>query len=68
MDITIGGMPIIKKDPPEEKAALRSDTKTLRKDRRKSARDRRKSVRDGVFVSLSHKKDRRRQRDRRKSH
>ena len=67
MDITIGGMPFIKKDPPEEKVVLRSSTKLFRRDQRKNIQDRRKSVRDGVFVSLSYKKDRRGQRDRRKS-
>ena len=68
MDITIGGMPFIKKDPPEEKVVLRSSTKLFRRDQRKNIQDRRKSVRDGVFVSLSYKKDRRGQRDRRKSY
>jgi len=68
VDITIGGMPFIKKDPPEEKIALRSRTKLFRRDQRKNIQDRRKSVRDGVFVSLSYKKDRRKQRDRRKSY
>lgn len=68
MDITIGGMPYIKKDPPEEKIVLRSSTKLFRRDQRKNIQDRRKSVRDGVFVSLSYKKDRRKQRDRRKSY
>ncbi len=68
MDITIGGMPFIKKDPPEEKAVLRSSTKRFRRDQRKNEQDRRKSVRDGVFVSLSYKKDRRKQQDRRKSY
>ena len=68
MDITIGGMPFIKKDPPEEKIALRSkNIKLVRRDQRKNMQDRRKSVRDGVFVSLSYKKDRRQQQDRRKS-
>ncbi|MDY6790696.1 MAG: hypothetical protein SWH54_05440 [Thermodesulfobacteriota bacterium] len=68
MDIIVGGMPFIKKDPPQEKMALRSNTKLFRKDQRKNKQDRRKSVRDGVFVSLSYKKDRRTQRDRRKSY
>jgi hypothetical protein len=35
------------------------------KDRRKAKKDRRKSVRDGVYVSLSFKKDRRSGTDRR---
>jgi len=68
VDITIGGMPYIKKDPPEEKVVLRSSTKPFRRDQRKNTQDRRKSVRDGVFVSLSYKKDRRGRRDRRKSY
>ena len=68
MNITIGGMPFIKKDPPEEKIALCSSTKLFRRDQRKNIQDRRKSVRDGVFVSLSYKKDRRKQQDRRKSY
>lgn len=37
-------------------------------DRRKNKQDRRKSVRDGVFVSLSFKKERRVLKDRRRSH
>ncbi len=67
MDITIGGMPYIKKDPPEKKVVLRSSTKLFRRDQRKNIQDRRKSVRDGVFVSLSYKKERRGQRYRRKA-
>lgn len=67
MDITIGVMPFIKKDPPKEKIASRPNTKLFRRDQRKSIQDRRKSVRDGVIVSLSYKKDRRKQ-DRRKSY
>ncbi len=38
-----------------------------KKDRRKRPYDRRKSVRDGVIVSLSFKKDRRKNLDRRRS-
>ncbi len=68
MDITIGGMPFIKKDPLKEKIASRSSAKLIRRDQRKNIQDRRKSVRDGVFVSLSYKKDRRKQQDRRKSY
>jgi hypothetical protein len=40
VDITIGGMPFIKKDPPEEKIALRSSTKLFRRDKRKNIQDR----------------------------
>ena len=42
--------------------------KVQRNDRRKNKQDRRKSVRDGVFVSLSFKKERRVLKDRRKPH
>lgn len=66
MDITIGVMPFIKKDSPKEKMTSRLSTKLFRRDQRKNIQDRRKSVRDGVFVSLSYKKDRRKQQDRRK--
>jgi hypothetical protein len=40
VNITIGGMPFIKKDPPEEKIALRSSTKLFRRDKRKNIQDR----------------------------
>jgi hypothetical protein len=40
-------------------------TRKLKKNRRKSSYDRRESVRDGVIVSLSSKKNRRKTRDRR---
>ena len=42
--------------------------KNDRKERRKATRDRRQSVRDGIIVSLSTKKDRRKKRDRRRFH
>lgn len=42
--------------------------KNNRKERRKATRDRRQSVRDGIIVSLSTKKDRRKLRDRRRFH
>ncbi|MCP3943520.1 MAG: hypothetical protein GY710_18855 [Desulfobacteraceae bacterium] len=41
-------------------------TRKLKRDRRKLTYDRRKSVRDGVIVSLSFTRDRRKIRDRRK--
>jgi hypothetical protein len=40
--------------------------KIKKEDRRKNKQDRRKSVRDGVIVSLSHKKERRVRKDRRR--
>ncbi|MGD9826505.1 hypothetical protein [Desulfobacter sp.] len=43
----------------------RSNVPGRKKDRRKASYDRRKSVRDGVIVTLSFKKDRRKSPDRR---
>ncbi len=66
MDIVIGDIPYVKKDPPEEKNRTPAGQKALRKERRKSKQDRRSSVRDGIFVSFSGMDDRRVLRDRRK--
>ena len=66
MDIVIGDIPYVKKDPSEEKVNLPMGKKAVRKDRRKSKQDRRGSVREGIFVSFSGKDDRRALRDRRK--
>lgn len=56
----------INKDVTQENVSHYEKGKVKRVERRKSKRDRRKSVRDGVFVSLSFKKDRRVLKDRRK--
>ena len=56
----------INKDVAKENVSHYEKGKVKRVDRRKNKRDRRKSVRDGVFVSLSFKKDRRVLKDRRK--
>ncbi len=66
MDIVIGDIPYVKKDPPEEKNRTPAAQKALRKERRKSKQDRRSSVREGIFVSFSGMDDRRVLRDRRK--
>ncbi len=66
MDIVIGDIPHIKKDPSEEKINLPMGKKAVRKDRRKNKQDRRASVREGIFVSFSGKDDQRVLRDRRK--
>ena len=66
MDITIGRTLPINKDSGDGNASGHVPRRRKRKDRRKNKRDRRKSVRDGVFVSLSFKKDRRGSKDRRK--
>jgi len=67
MDITVGRTSPIYKDSGNESALGYIPRRRKRKDRRKNKRDRRKSVRDGVFVSLSFKKERRVLKDRRKN-
>ncbi len=62
MDIVIGQVPFVKKDP-EKKT---EPEKGRRRDRRKNRQDRRKTVRDGVIVSLSIPNDRRTQPERRR--
>lgn len=66
VDIIVGGVPYVRKDPSEEKAVLPAGKKVVRKDRRKNEQDRRRSVREGIFVSFSETNDRRVLRDRRK--
>ena len=67
MDIIVNRAISVNKDSPKEKQLIYIPGKGKRKDRRKNKRDRRKSVRDGVYVSLSFKKDRRVGKDRRKA-
>lgn len=67
MGITVGRTSSVNKDASHEKALMDISKRATRKDRRKNRKDRRKSVRDGVFVSLSFKKDRRVIKDRRKA-
>ncbi|UCG04854.1 MAG: hypothetical protein JSV83_13080 [Desulfobacterales bacterium] len=67
MDIIIGRTSSVNKDSSNENALGYVPTRRKRKDRRKNKKDRRKSVRDGVFVSLSFKKERRVLKDRRKN-
>jgi len=66
MDITVGRTASIKKDASNENGLVYIPRRLKRKDRRKNKHDRRKSVREGVFVSLSFKKDRRGLKDRRR--
>ncbi len=67
MDIVIGkNMPVHNK-PPDTHALKRKGRKVLRKDSRKNKQDRRESARDGVIVSFSFRKDRRRSGGRRDS-
>ena len=66
MEIVIGGIPSVQKEPSKENAHLHAGKKMVRKDRRKTKQDRRKGVRDGILVSFSGRDDRRVQRDRRR--
>ena len=68
MGIVIRPSARINKDVAKQNVSSYEKGKVKRIDRRKNKQDRRKSVRDGVFVSLSFKKDRRVLKDRRKSH
>ncbi len=62
MEIIIGHIEPLKKDLPK---SINFYTKSRRKNRRYKKMDRRVSVRDGIFVSLSHGKNRRNLKDRR---
>lgn len=66
MDIVIGRTAKIAGDGSRDGTPSRSTTRRRKVDRRKNRQDRRKSVRDGVYVTLSTKQDRRRQKDRRR--
>ena len=68
MDIVIGQSTGVKRDGSQNKISYRNAAKKKKVDRRKNKQDRRKSVREGVFVTLSTKKDRRIHADRRKNH
>ena len=66
MDIIVGNTVHIKKDPDNSANKINPFMSNPFKDRRKNRSDRRKSCREGVFVSISTKKDRRFIQDRRK--
>ena len=66
MDIVICRTTSVNQKGSQNRISYRDTAKKRKMDRRKNKQDRRKSVRDGVFVSLSTKKDRRVCRDRRK--
>ena len=67
MEIVVNRTISVNKDSPNGNRAIYIPGKGKRKDRRKNKHDRRKSARDGVYVSLSFKKDRRVVKDRRKA-
>ncbi len=67
MDIVIGRTTSVRRDGSQKSNSYRNGIRKRKVDRRKNQQDRRKSVRDGVYVTLSTKEDRRRQKDRRKN-
>ncbi len=66
MDIVIGRTGSVNRDGSRKKNRDGYSSKKRKVDRRKNKQDRRKCVRDGVIVTLSTKKDRRAQKDRRR--
>lgn len=66
MQIVIGRTANINVEKSSKTSSNYTHKKKKKDDRRKNKQDRRKSVRDGVIVSLSFKKDRRVQKDRRR--
>ena len=67
MSLTVKRTLSVGKDNASNQGMVSIPGKGQRKDRRKNKHDRRKSVRDGVYVSLSFKKDRRVLKDRRRT-
>jgi hypothetical protein len=65
MEIIVGNTVHINKDPDNSANKIKQFILNPFKNRRKNRADRRKSYREGVFVSLSCKKDRRGIQDRR---
>ena len=66
MDIVIGRTGSVNEDASRKKNPGGISKRKKKVDRRNKKQDRRKGVRDGVIVTLSTKKDRRVQRDRRR--
>ena len=66
MDIVIGRTGSVNGDADRKKNRDDISSRKKKADRRKNKRDRRKGVRDGVIVTLSTKKDRRKRKDRRR--
>ena len=66
MDIVIGRTRSVNEDASRRKNREDFSKNKKKNDRRKNKQDRRKEVRDGVIVTLSTKKDRRTQKDRRR--
>lgn len=67
MDIIVGNTVHINKDPDNSANKIKPYISNPFRDKRKNRFDRRRSCREGVFVSISTKKDRRYTQDRRKA-
>ena len=67
MDIVVIGSSQLKNEDSPKQTTRTPARKGRSVDRRRNRTDRRRSVRDGIVVSLSHRKERRRQPDRRQS-
>jgi len=67
MDIMVKRTLSVGRDSTSDSGMVDIPGKDRRRDRRKNKHDRRKSVRDGVYVSLSFKRDRRVRKDRRRA-
>jgi hypothetical protein len=67
MEITVKRTLSVGRDSTSDSGMVDIPGKGRRRDRRKNKHDRRKSVRDGVYVSLSFKRDRRVRKDRRRA-
>jgi hypothetical protein len=66
MELVIGRTGSVNEDATRKKNRDGIPSRKKKADRRKNKQDRRKGVRDGVIVTLSTKKDRRNQKDRRR--
>lgn len=66
MEIIIGNVPLVKKDPEKKPKNQKDSGKGFLRDRRKNKVDRRRANREGIIVNLSVKNDRRVNPDRRK--
>jgi hypothetical protein len=67
MNIIIGDTPVAGTNPDSGESTIPVLKKRHSREKRKNREDRRKSIRDGVVVTLSTKKDRRKQGGRRKA-
>ncbi len=67
MDIIIGKNSPVQNESTNPTVPIAPVKRVSRKDQRKNMQDRRQSVRDGIIVSLSFKKERRKYRGRRKT-